>query len=987
MIEWAAKQSEELMATEREALREQQAADAAAASKNSTRDEHQRKQKEEIDRLLNALKSAKQNIAGGAAAQEPAQPSTQPAGGVPSGNKESPHTRPIHAVAAPEGQAAQSIANTSTPTKTPKTPKTPNRPTRSSAGSPARASSPRKDPLQAGAVDTDGKQALVDKYKVAAERRKKKDEERRIKAQREQDEANERLQKEAERKYAQKKKEASDRRERQKKLEQAVVARRSKLAEERQAKAEAVRAQKVKNKVQSGRIPISSSSSSSSRVTPTQGARAKKRLDTPKLTSPALSKIKFRQQTGTPSRLPVSSTPSSAKSRKITRKPTTEMQTLEDEYIRVMQGKAATGFGSEGENDLQSPGGTMEMRLPAPAHAIVESGPGGPGTPTGKTDKSKGVDEVINGIVVKARVCRVKRQPSKGLGVEIESHMKTSTWVKVRSVQPSGPFEKAGVRPGDIFIRVNEHLVVNRTHSRVVELLKKAPGMFNIVVSNESNLSGADEASAPPTPTPDSAGLTPEPAATPPKMAGSAPPPQRMAGTLRRDADKGLGLVLYTDRSSNTCVQMVEPSGGAAQAGLQVGDVFVQIGGMNVQQLGHQEVVAALQDCGDTIEFVADKGAQHAGPQDAASALPKHDKLNWFTVQRPEANAPLGIALQSQKGLRGVRLTLVEPGKPFGVAGVEQGQVFVEIDGLNVLDLSHRDVTEALQCAGSSIRVATASADSVASLGDAAPATPVARQVDGLVLGGQVVTNGGLKLRKCEVERIPSKGLGIELLSMRNKKHIGVRCKTIDIAGPMAFAGVREGDVFVQVNGTPVLNAAHIDVINAFKAADQRFTVVVVASEELDAQLRSPAKDAAAADKAARSRLRAKQAAPVQKPAAPLSPPQPAYPRVTTDMGKSTPNDLMSARVIGTETEMRNWGTDDMENSLGWQALKKAQQEANLLMAVRVSPCPPAMCWCPVRVVCVLPVAAPWRPHATTFGRARALGVSAQRVFVCLGPT
>ena len=270
MLQWASSISHDMLVEQRANAAKEKAEKEAAAEKNMTKEQKDAKQKQEIDRLLSALKSAKQNIAsggaGGAAEPEGARERSQT---TPSRPVVATNATPVSTlVSTPQAQPAQSAAATNTPASTssqatpksttrsrartisggsrplvslgsPQTPSTPVRNDRSGSASPSR--SPRKDPLETGAVASSEKEAIANKYKVAAERRKKKEEDRKLKAQDDKADSKSRLEKEAERRYNLKKKEAADRRDRQKKLEQAVIDRRTKLAEERQAKAEAVR--------------------------------------------------------------------------------------------------------------------------------------------------------------------------------------------------------------------------------------------------------------------------------------------------------------------------------------------------------------------------------------------------------------------------------------------------------------------------------------------------------------------------------------------------------------------------------------------------------------------------------------------------------------------------------------------------------------------------------------------------------------------------
>lgn len=452
---------------------------------------------------------------------------------------------------------------------------------------------------------------------------------------------------------------------------------------------------------------------------------------------------------------------------------------------------------------------------------------------------------------------------------------------------------------GDIFVEVNGKSVIGQSHKFLKKCLVSAPNAFEVVVTTELELPKTREL---------------------------------RSGTINRsDCESGIGIVLYADpySVSNGCVHRVEVGGPCDKAGIKEGDVFVEVDGANVEDIAHKDLVAIFNGAGNNIPYVVEVGGATNELPGEVATLPAGVVPRTVRVQRKPDDESLGIVLYSDKDRRGVQLQLVSKTGPFGRAGVTAGEIIVEVDLYNVLDVTHAEVNDALKQAGGHFDVAVVPADTFDARRSASAAE--AAQHASSAPGLPAKPNGLDKMRTHNVIRIPGKGLGIELKSSKNL--VGTRAHNVDVAGPMAFAGVNEGDVFVHVNGTPVLNASHKDVIKAFHAAGPEFTVVVIPSTTLDGQL-SP-------DKKTKSVSRPK------KPSA-AAPQDDPY-----DMGKSvevtkkdrkglmsqvsTSNDMRSEikswdSTLERERDLLFSGTSDsMELSQGFLALKKAQKEAQSL--------------------------------------------------------
>lgn len=562
------------------------------------------------------------------------------------------------------------------------------------------------------------------------------------------------------------------------------------------------------------------------------------------------------------------------------------MQTLEDDYIRMMSGMTADAVAPAAAEGTTGSG-----------NAIIESdGAGAAGAAGAAGGGGTMMFRHEDGTNVPARTKTVTRQANKGFGVIVHS-AKHSTWIKIQKVTEGGPFGLAGVEAGDIFVAVNGVSVIGQTHKFLKKCLVSAPDTFDVLVTTERELPKTREL---------------------------------RSGVIKRsEVGKGIGIVLYADpySISNGCVHRVEAGGPCDKAGIAEGDVFVEVDGANVEDVAHKDLVAIFNGAGASIPYVVEVGGATNELPGEVATLPVGVVPRTVRIKRKVETESLGIVLYSDKERRGVQLQLVSKTGPFGRAGVTAGEIVVEVDLYNVLDVTHGEVNDALKHAGTSFDIAVVPADAF----DAPPAGASVEAAQHASPPGLPAKPNGLEqMRTHNVIRIPGKGLGIELKSSKNL--VGTRAHNVDIAGPMAFAGVNEGDVFVHVNGMPVLNASHKDVIKAFHAAGPEFTVVVIPSATLDVQL-----------------------SPVVK-TKPLSRPKKVAAKVPDDpydMGKSVEvSKKQKKRLMGQistsgdmRTEIKSWdstlererdllfsGTSDsMELSQGFLALKKAQKEAQSL--------------------------------------------------------
>eukprot|EP00039_Didymoeca_costata_P030432 m.29505 g.29505 ORF g.29505 m.29505 type:complete len:1175 (+) comp8109_c0_seq2:281-3805(+) len=678
-----------------------------------------------------------------------------------------------------------------------------------------------------------------------------------------------------------------------------------------------------------------------------------------------------------------------------------EMDSLMDEYIRVMQGMSgstgdeAKNDNAEGTSPKEDKPGVDEGNEPAKEASEAEEFEGNNEEFRDQNDlKEMNNDnynnemerkheqpsvpeqlfETIDGEQVPVRKFRVVRQEDKGLGVAVYSR-KNSTWIFVKNCVLGGPFDMAGLLPGDLFVKINDTCVLNGSHAELVNLLKVAPESFDVIIAREDDTKRKNSTDKTPVASPDvmndddnnntnneaRSPLTPLPPANNNtstdkdgekndklnyyKAISNNPDMEIKTGTIVRMQDRGLGIALYSNKESSVCVQMVEPDGPCAEAGIEVGDMFLELNGKNVFNLPHKDIVSIFQTAGDEIPFAVTQNVQVHRPSftDTPDESLVNLKLETFQIHR-EGEAGLGVALLSSKTKPGVVIQAVVPSGPFGRAGVRAGHMFVEIDGLNVRNVSHSDVVEVLRSSGPVIQVVMVQSGDVPgnqSLERNNPPQPPppADEIEKPTANITSSRVGGLELRRHEVERIPKKGLGLELHS--KKKLIGVRIRLIEKDGPMELAGLSVGDVFVQVDGKPVLNATHKDVVNAFKEAPASFSVVVVSGDDFDKQTVNKEAEEPKPKQEQKKQQPARQQTPKSKDYSSPGKSKSPFGRNLDDyMGKNSRSSISVISDVRTGSGMRAWEMEDeeedsrfeeLENSIGFQAMKKAQQEARIL--------------------------------------------------------
>jgi serine protease Do len=152
-------------------------------------------------------------------------------------------------------------------------------------------------------------------------------------------------------------------------------------------------------------------------------------------------------------------------------------------------------------------------------------------------------------------------------------------------------------------------------------------------------------------------------------------------------------------------ITQVEPGSPGAKAGLKVGDVITQLDGREVSDAGALQVEVGQKSPGSTVHLqvmrdgksveipVSLEAMGSRDKSDSESASTEHGKPRWG-VGLSDITPEVREQLQAPGDLHGAVIQQVQPGSPADNAGLQSGDVILEVDRKPVQNAA--DVQKAL---------------------------------------------------------------------------------------------------------------------------------------------------------------------------------------------------------------------------------------------------------------------------------------------------
>ncbi|XP_011930771.1 PREDICTED: Na(+)/H(+) exchange regulatory cofactor NHE-RF3 [Cercocebus atys] len=345
----------------------------------------------------------------------------------------------------------------------------------------------------------------------------------------------------------------------------------------------------------------------------------------------------------------------------------------------------------------------------------------------GQSQKEQGLSDntlspVMNGGVqtwTQPRLCYlVKQGGSYGFSLKTVQGKKG---VYMTDITPQGVAMKAGVLADDHLIEVNGENVEDASHEEVVEKVKKSGSrvMF-LLVDKETDKRHLEQKIQ-----------------FKREMASLKLLPHQPRIVEMKKGSNGYGFYLRAgSEQKGQIIKDIDSGSPAEEAGLKNNDLVVAVNGESVETLDHDSVVEMIRKGGDqTSLLVVDKETDNMYrlahfspflyyqsqelPNGSVKEAPAPTPASLEVSSPPDTTEEVdykpklcrlakgengyGFHLNSIRGLPGSFIKEVQKGGPADLAGLEDEDIIIEVNGVNVLDEPYEKVVDRIQSSGKNV--------------------------------------------------------------------------------------------------------------------------------------------------------------------------------------------------------------------------------------------------------------------------------------------
>uniref|UniRef100_A0A672YYC6 PDZ domain containing 3b n=1 Tax=Sphaeramia orbicularis TaxID=375764 RepID=A0A672YYC6_9TELE len=304
---------------------------------------------------------------------------------------------------------------------------------------------------------------------------------------------------------------------------------------------------------------------------------------------------------------------------------------------------------------------------------------------------------------------------------------------------------------------------------------------------------------------------------------------------LKRDEHESYGFHLRVEKGRKGHVfRNVVPEGIAERSGLQDGDRLLEINGCFVDDVSHSEVCKKIRLSGNHVCLLVLSGAEYEQAECGGQNLQSLSRTRTKQLDRCQPPRLCHVTRDPASGL-GVTFTPVEGKRGhFGVslvaggaaekAGIRKGDRLVWMDGAAVSDLSHSALSRMMRKCKDHITVLVIDSDS----------EQIYEQQQMPVLPSMAVPQN-LPHRARRLRLVCGNDtygflLRLEKITPRDIVHI---LRHIEPGSPADRAGLRDGELLLEVNGEEVEPLEHEEVVNKVRESGAEVSLTTITFQGL----------------------------------------------------------------------------------------------------------------------------------------------------------
>ncbi|CAH2219046.1 Na(+) H(+) exchange regulatory cofactor NHE-RF3, partial [Pelobates cultripes] len=320
-----------------------------------------------------------------------------------------------------------------------------------------------------------------------------------------------------------------------------------------------------------------------------------------------------------------------------------------------------------------------------------------------------------------------------------------------------------------------------------------------------------------------------------------ASPTQPRECLVTKQDGKGFGFCLRIEKNEvGHLVRSIEKDSSADRSGLKDGDRVLTVDGIFVDEKEHTEVVDIIKKSGNSVTLLVLDEVAYENAKRKGEDLSKLSKTSAQPVTKPEVSQPpkkdevqdsgpkpricylakdggsYGFSLKSTPGTSGIFLGSLAPNGIAAKAGVRDGDHIIELNGNNVENDSHEQITQKVKESGSIIAFL---------LADKETEDYFTKMKMKITADTATLEHLPSKPRTVDLKKEPS-GYGFYLRQEKNRK--GHFIMEIDAGSPAEKANLKDYDRIVAVNGASVETFEHEQVVDAIRKGGDKTTLLIV---------------------------------------------------------------------------------------------------------------------------------------------------------------
>ncbi|KAM4726219.1 NHERF family PDZ scaffold protein 4b [Anableps anableps] len=430
--------------------------------------------------------------------------------------------------------------------------------------------------------------------------------------------------------------------------------------------------------------------------------------------------------------------------------------------------------------------------------------------------------------IPRPRLCVLKREEGETYGFNLRVEKDCHGHV-IRNVVQGGIAARSGLRDGDRLLEVNNCYVDDVPHPEVARKIKLSGQQLCMLVLDGEEY---EQAVAVGQDLRLLSGTLDEEPCKPPRLCH-----------INKEPGSGLGISFTALEGEKGRFSVNLVKGGAAEkAGVRKGDHLVWMNGAMVSHLTHSALSRMMKKCGNSITIlVVDSESEKIYMQRKMPILPAMavpHKLPFrarklHLIAGPEGYGFLLRLEQTPSGNTYHVLREVDSGSPAERAGVQDGEILLEVNGESVDSLRHDEIVERVRLSGKQVFITTITQTGLGFYNQLG-LSPL------LFCDGEVAENKTDKIdvqlspkenndlsgsRLCTVEKDPL-GFGFRLDSFPQRP--GTFISEVGSGGSGQRAGLVVGDVVLEVNGKNVEEKHLAEVITLVKNGGSCLSLLVM---------------------------------------------------------------------------------------------------------------------------------------------------------------